>query len=233
MSNIDQFSVCTIYRNEDASKLPRMLENLPDDFEICLLLNSETNGKEGEYIIESRHGFKQSVWQYRKGDFSFSKARNKCMKLATRPWIITLDTDDILHFVKSDFEQVQALPEECGAVACSVISHTQPEDGSPTGSIIPDIQYRIFRNKSEFKYSNRAHEQIINSIVKNGYKTAFSDIIIKHTGYFNASNEEMIAKLNRNLGHICADLASYVDNKYLKSKALETLNALKIAEDFS
>lgn len=233
MTNIDQFSVCTIYRKEDAAKLPRMLESLPDEFEICLLLNSEVNGIGGDFIIEDRQGFKQSAWQYKKGEFSFAEARNKCMKLATRPWILMLDTDDILHYVRSDFEQVLALPEDCGAVACSVISHTPPENGSATGSIIPDIQYRLFRNKPEFEYKNRAHEQIIETVVNNGYRTAYSDIIIKHTGYFNASTDEMIGKLNRNLKYICADLANDINNNYLKSKALQTLNALRLAGDFS
>jgi glycosyltransferase involved in cell wall biosynthesis/Tfp pilus assembly protein PilF len=91
---------------------------------------------------------------------------------------------------------------------------------------------RLFRNKPFFKYEGIVHEQIVNSIISNGYQIESSPVKLFHLGYA-LSPEEMYAKQSRNLNLL--NIAIEIDEndvyaKLQRAKTFLAMNNLQKAE---
>ncbi len=224
-------SVCMIYKESDKPSLIRCLKHLPEGLEIILLRTVPDKSEFIDMLQEGRKDFggimNEYDWHYIEGNFSFSKARNICKSYATRDWILQLDADELLHYLPDDFAEIFTLPDNVGGVTCNVISHEYSTDEYPNGVVTAFMAARIYRNKSEFKYIYSAHEQIADSILKNGYKIRSSDIIIKHKGYLETDNNGMIQKFLRNIELISRDLSTeHKGDRFMLAYAKKTLDAL-------
>ena len=225
-------SVCTIYSGDDSDKLKYCDEPLPGNIERIKLM-TQPSGEFGMNLPVVNYRNKNSVnalWKYKTkpfDTFSFSDAKNACKLLASREWILYLDADDVIQWIDSDFQSVFELGNEYGYVNCTVVSHRGNDDKPEMGWLWVNSQSRLYRNKKNFKYIYRVHENILPSIQAAGYSGLFSDIIIKHTGY-NVSDDDMLKKMLRNLDYLSYDLQhDYKDNPYLKQKLNKTIEAIK------
>ncbi len=157
--------------------------------------------------------------------FSFSEAKNALNRLATREWIVNLDVDERIVIESDEIATLINMPKEIGGVTVSIISYTLPQKNA-NGGIYANQAMRIFRNHPKISYRYRVHEDILSSIINQGFKIANSTITIKHRGYEGHDPNILIDKTYRNLGYLATDLQFEPRNKYLLGYVKKSVDKL-------
>jgi glycosyltransferase involved in cell wall biosynthesis len=219
-------SVCIIYSEEDSFYLKDCINSVPPNSEICLLktkpvknigMNAGALGKP-RILVKNGITLKYSDWYYAENNFSFSEARNACKDMATGDWILQLDADERLIYYSGEFDNLDKMPANIGGLLVGLVSNYYPADeGHPIKKEVINC-LRLFRNRVEFGYQYRAHEQILPSIKNAGFIVCDSPITIHHLGYFLSDKSKSIEKLKRNMSMIFKDLAVEPNNVYLNGR---------------
>ncbi len=123
----------------------------------------------------------------------FSAARNFALRKSTGDWILYLDADERIYpDSKEELKRITASKEKIGYY-CIVKSLDSGYGRDNQMSYV-----RLFSNSPNIVFNSCVHEQIIPSLLKNGYELKKSNILIEHIGY-NVNSNSKKEKANRNL----------------------------------
>lgn len=183
-----------IVKNEE-STLPRCLDSVKDVVDEIVIVDTGS----ADNTIKIAEGYNAKVFHF---DWinDFSAARNFALKNSTGDFILYLDADEILkEESKEEIKTIIRKAEKIGYL-CTITSIDNYSNHSNS------IQYvRFFKNSDKIYFQGKAHEQITDSLLENGYKIQKSNIEIIHFGY-DIPKDEKKAKAERNLKLLLSDL---------------------------
>lgn len=193
MSKKGSISLCIIAKNEE-SNIARCIgscEHIVDEIIVV-----DTGSTDNTVKIAKSLGAKVIIDPW---DNNFSKARNRAVDEATSEWILYLDCDEALDF-DDGFKLKETLSSENikeGQNEGFCLNLINVVDGNMTlnyGSL------RIFRNKKEYRFNGRIHEQIFPSIGKFYPESVIQalDVNFYHYGY-DDKTADIESKKKRNL----------------------------------
>lgn len=204
-------SVNIITCAEDIGKVKELIDTLPNNCEVVIVVNEQ--GQEYEetaieqYTDDCGRVVKMVVWKYKL--FSFAQARNIAIDNSTREWILAVDSDERLWCNNKDwFSQLSKVPLSIGGMLVGQIGCSLPE-GRPNEQGYYAIEtLRLFRRHNDIRWIGYAHEQIQPSLDEVGYLVSKSELLLLHIGY-NINSEQRIKKLERNVTLLNRQLAVY------------------------
>lgn len=131
----------------------------------------------------------------------FSAARNYALSKIENSggYVLYLDADERLSEESADELLNLTSKNKLAGYNCTVESPSQASGGTNVMKYI-----RLFANYPKIKFEGKAHEQIENSLLENGFSIYDSGIKIIHLGY-DVSEEELKMKARRNLELLIKD----------------------------
>lgn len=200
-----KISLCMIVKNE-ADHLARCLQSVDGVVDEIIVVDTGSTDDTAE--IARRYGANIifSPWQ---DDFAYS--RNVGLKHAKGDWILFLDADEELDNIGKYQLREFALHDEFEAFFLQI--HNYVGDSNHGATINPVL--RMFRNRSEYRFEGRIHEQIATRIFQNKPDASFhiTEIKIHHYGY----RPEMVVKkekIKRNINLLMHTLAERPDDAF-------------------
>lgn len=200
-------SVCIIAKNEEKI-IGRCLESIQSIADEVIVV--DTGSTDQTLTIAKKYNAisLEMLWEN-----DFSKARNLGLEKATKDWILILDCDEYLE--ETECEKLKILlntPSDLEAYHFRILNYIGGRVSS-TAMVL-----RLFRNRKEYRFEGKIHEQIINSIARlSGTKCLKEiDISIKHDGYDNALYSQK-DKSKRNLDLLLSYEESKRDGYYYYS----------------
>ena len=209
-----RLSVCMIVKNEQEfiENCLRSVQPIADEI---ILVDTGSSDK----TIEIARQFNVKVFPFQWID-DFSAARNESLKQAGGEWILQIDADETLD--KASLEELKHITSQpdTDAFSVSVRNYHLPQD---MVKFLDSRQIRLFRNRSEYRYRNKIHEQITLSIEENGGRIQDSSILIHHYGYQTQNTQ----KAQRNRILLEKSVQDNPGDGYLQFKLGETYKALQ------
>ncbi len=196
-----------IVRDEE-EMLPRCLEAVKDGVDEIVIV--DTGSRDRTVEIARSYGAKVLFHEWT-GDFS--EARNIGLNAATGDWLLWLDADEI--FVGDDARRLRALCgktwRECFRV--DIIHHLGDADD---GDRAMHSSWRIARNRPEYRFQGRIHEQIGHTFPGFLLDERFehTDLRLDHFGYLGAVRADR-GKSDRNLKLILSQLEEGDDSAFI------------------
>ncbi|HHW13301.1 MAG TPA: glycosyltransferase [Firmicutes bacterium] len=202
-------SLCLIARDE-AGRLSRCLESAAGAVDEIIVV--DTGSTDATPEIARRHG--AMVLCVAWAD-DFSAARNASLEAATGDWILILDADEELApGAAAALRRLLADPVAEGYFV--KIVNFVGRAGS--GEAFPDVVFRLFRNRPEYRFRGAIHEQIAEVIREQNPEAEFridTDVVILHYGYLDQSLAEK-DKPARNLALLEREVAVRPDDHLLR-----------------
>ncbi|ASW43117.1 glycosyltransferase [Clostridium isatidis] len=205
-------SIAMIVKNEE-NNLPRALEALMAlknkiDYEIIIV----DTGSEDNTI----HIAKQYTNKVFKKEWTgnFSEMRNYSISKCKGEWILVLDADEVLENPNEliKFFKAKDVKKFNSATIKFKNMITNKENDYLIGTLV-----RLFRNRKEFYYTGRVHEQ-----PKILEPTKLTNITLIHYGYSRESFNLMNYKYERNLKLLLEDLKEDNNNPYTYFQLAQT-----------
>jgi glycosyltransferase involved in cell wall biosynthesis len=170
-----RLSLCMIVRDEE-DMLPRTLEAAKGAVDEIIIVDTGSQ----DSTIEIAKSFGATVIE-REWTGSFSDARNVSLDAATGDWFLYLDADEVL--VTEDVEKLRGLLGQTWREAFFLheTNFTGTEDA---GLSVVHSALRLFRNRPEYRFRGRLHEQI--AVHLPAYlpeRLAQSPVRVNHYGY--------------------------------------------------
>lgn len=194
-----------IVKNE-AEHLSRCLESVRDAVDEIIVV--DTGSTDDTVAVARRFGalVVDFPWQD-----DFALARNIGLERAKGDWILWLDADEELEASDKEKFRRNARSEEREGIFFQLLNHVG--DRAP-GAVIDPVM-RMIRNRPEYRFEGRVHEQITNSIYRLNPDAVFhfTDVRIHHYGY----RPEIVMKKNkveRNVVLLQQMLADNPDNPF-------------------
>ena len=181
-------SLCMIVKNEEKN-LARCLNSTKDCVDEIIIV--DTGSEDKTVAIAEQFGAKIYHYQWQE---DFAAARNYSLDQATGDWILYLDADEELE--ANCTERLQALTqrEDVEAYIFQIINLTDGNDP------LKHVNIRMFRNKPNYRFEGKLHEQIITAITPRatGNPVLNCGINILHYGYLAS---EFLAKNKAQRNH--------------------------------
>ncbi|WP_169332843.1 glycosyltransferase [Effusibacillus pohliae] len=198
-------SLCMIVKNE-ADHLPRCLQSVKGAVDEIIVV--DTGSTDGTAAVARRFGADVFCVSWR-DDFAY--ARNQGVDRASGDWILFLDGDEELD--PDDREKLRLCAQHPEFEAFFLQIHNYIGDGSQGATINPVL--RLFKNRPEYRFEGRIHEQIAASICRHKPEAAFhiTDIKIHHYGYQQETVRKK-DKIHRNLKLLQQMLAEKPDDPF-------------------
>ncbi|MBC9783739.1 glycosyltransferase [Heliobacterium chlorum] len=220
--NSSSISLCLIARNE-AEHIGRCLSSARDYVEEMIVI--DTGSSDATIEIAQAMGAKVFLepWQ---DDFSF--ARNKSLEKARGNWILVLDCDEELEEASATELINITTASAYEAYYLQIVNRI----GSTLEICSPTV--RLFRNKEQYRFTGRIHEQILPSLYKARGTNCVgtSSLKIIHYGY-DPSKTHIHAKIQRNLQILENYPAKDRDGFFWYNKGSEYLRLGQIEEALS
>lgn len=143
-------SLCMIVKDEE-EMLPGCLEAIHGAVDEIVIVDTGSSDR----TVEIAESFGARVLHF-PWNGSFADARNVGLDAATGDWIIYLDADE--HVVPEDAAQLRELTTRTWREAYYVVL-TNYTGGDEAGSAVSDLQLRMWRNRPEYRFEGRIHEQ--------------------------------------------------------------------------
>jgi tetratricopeptide (TPR) repeat protein len=183
-------SLCMIVRDE-ADALPRCLSAIADAVDEIVVVDTGSS----DATIDIARSFGARVLQHA-WTGSFADARNASLEAATGDWLMYLDADEVL--VREDAPRLRALTGRTWREAfyLSETNYTGDQEG---GGAVNHNALRIFRNRPEYRFRGRLHEQIADRLP--GYlpeRLESTGIRVEHYGYLGVVRDAR-GKSQRNI----------------------------------
>src|SRR3954451_13110751 len=168
-------SLCMIVRDEE-EMLPRSLAAVRDAVdEIIVVDTGSTDG-----TIEIAKSFGAKVIE-REWTGSFSDARNVSFDAATGDWIMFLDADEVL--VADDAQRLRDVLGRTWREAFYLVE-TNFTGELGDGTAVTHNALRVFRNRPEYRFEGRIHEQIAHKLpTGQPERIEITDVRVEHYGY--------------------------------------------------
>jgi len=196
-----ELSLCMIVRDE-AARLGACLESVKDAVdEIVIVDTGSTDATKEIALLYTPHVY-DCVWED-----DFAAARNASMALATKPFLLWLDADDVLD--APEREKLIALKERLTDRVDAVMlpyHYAFAPDGTPA---LVFERERIVRRSAGFAFCGAVHE-----VMAVSGNVLHEEIVIRHTGEHGArSNRRNLAiyeaRLSRGLAMSARDWYYY------------------------
>lgn len=182
-------SLCMITKDEEKN-IERCIKSVADIADEIIISDTGSTDR----TVEIAKSLGATVINYPWNN-NFSYARNSSLDVATKEWILCLDADEALD--SNSCEKIRRLLEEDNTFEAYYLRLVNVIEGIDIGDA---VVLRMFKNKPEYRFTGRIHEQVINSIQSKDTSKSFignTDIRILHYGYDpNISNIELKNKRN-------------------------------------
>ncbi len=183
-------SLAMIVKDEE-EMLPQCLAAVKDAVDEMIIV--DTGSKDRTVEIAESFGAKVLHHEWT-GDFA--AARNVSFDAATGDWVIYLDADEVL--VTEDVERLRELTGKTWREAFYLVETNFTGDLAD-GEALTHNALRVFRNRDEYRFDGRLHEQIANKLpAYNPERLEATSVRIEHYGYL-ASVRDAKAKSVRNI----------------------------------
>jgi len=127
---------------------------------------------------------------------SFAEARNESISMATKPWIMWLDADDVItDACATRINIMKKRPTE--SVYMFSVTNVDTEMKEEIGDVKTFMQMRMFPNDQGIVFSGRVHEQPAGQALARLKLVHVEDVIIEHHGYSNVQHQK--ESLRRNI----------------------------------
>ncbi|HKE80689.1 MAG TPA: glycosyltransferase family 2 protein [Solirubrobacteraceae bacterium] len=199
-------SLCMIVKDEEAM-LGRCLQAArPAVDEIVVV---DTGSTDRTVQIAEEHGARvlHHAW-----DGDFSAARNVSFEAATGDWVIYLDADEVL--VAEDAERLRALTGRTWREAFYLVE-THHTGDLEDGTAVTHDALRVFRNRPEYRFDGRIHEQIAQNLPGHlPERLERTTVRVEHFGYLGTVRGAK-DKISRNLELLQRQAAEGLDTPFL------------------
>ncbi len=170
-----RLSLCMIVRDEQ-EMLPRSLASVAEAVDEMVIVDTGST----DATVEIARSFGAQVI-FHEWTGSFAHARNVSLQAASGDWLLCLDADEVL--VEEDAPLLRALTGHTWREAF-YLSETNYTGDLEDGTAVTHNALRVFRNRSEYRFEGRLHEQIAQCLP--GYlpeRLEASGVRIEHYGY--------------------------------------------------
>ena len=192
---------------DEEEMLPRCLEAVAPAVDEIVIVDTGSTDRTIE--IARSHGAKVIE---REWTGSFSDARNVSFEAATGDWIIYLDADEVL--VAEDVNRLRKLTGRTWREAFYLVE-TSYTGELGDGAAITNNALRVFRNRPQYRFEGRLHEQIAHNLpVYAAGRIEQSSVRIEHYGYLGAVRDAK-EKSRRNLDLLKAQQAESPSDAFL------------------
>lgn len=185
-----RLSLCMIVRDEE-EMLPGCLEPVAPYVDEIVVV--DTGSQDG--TVEIARAFGATVIPF-PWNGSFADARNVSLDAATGDWILYLDADE--HMVAEDAPLLRSLIGRTWREGFH-LAWTSYTGGDETGPAVAHLALRLFRNRPEYRFQGRIHEQKTDRMptyLPERFETV--PIRVLHYGYLKSRINDR-AKSRRNL----------------------------------
>jgi tetratricopeptide (TPR) repeat protein len=148
-------SLCMIVRDEEQMLARCLAAVAPAVDEIVIV---DTGSSDATVEIAKSFGAKVIEFEW---TGSFSEARNVSFEAATGDWVMYLDADEVL--VSEDVEQLRALTGRTWREAFYLVETSYTGELGDGGAMVNNA-LRVFRNRPEYRFKDRLHEQIAHTL---------------------------------------------------------------------
>lgn len=211
-------SACIIVKNEE-KHLPECLESIKSCADEIIVVDTGST----DNTISIAEGFGCKVIKTSWMD-DFSQARNIALDAATKNYILVIDADERLMNPDDLHKIIENKNSLTGGWLINVISEAKREDGSV--DTYSSSLLRLFINNPSVRFRGIIHEQVLESLLKEGFKLDTSNLKFIHLGYGH-SPEQMRIKQERNLILLNKALEKIPDDAYQLYQRAKTYLALK------
>ncbi|MDP8943636.1 MAG: glycosyltransferase, partial [Actinomycetota bacterium] len=199
-------SLCMIVKDEE-EMLPRCLEAIRPAVDEIVVVDTGSSDR----TIEIARSFGAKVIEH-PWTGSFSEPRNVSFDAASGDWIVYLDADEVL--VGDDAERLRALTGRTWREAFYLVETNFTGD-LEDGTAVTHNALRVFRNRPEYRFEGRIHEQIAHNLP--AYlpeRLEVADVRVEHYGYLGAVRDAK-EKSRRNSELLERQLAEGGDSPFL------------------
>ena len=148
-------SLCMIVRDEE-QMLPRCLAAVASAVDEIVIVDTGST----DATVEIARSFGAKVIEF-PWTGSFSEARNVSFEAATGDWVMYLDADEVL--VTEDLEQLRSLTGRTWREAFYLVETSYTGELGDGGALVNNA-LRVFRNRPEYRFRDRLHEQIAHTL---------------------------------------------------------------------
>lgn len=198
-------SLCMIVKDEE-EMLPQCLAAVRAAVDEIVIVDTGSTDRTVEIAEEFGAKVLHHEWT---GDFS--AARNVSFDAATGDWLLYLDADEVL--VEEDVDRLRAVTGRVWREAFYLIETNFTGD-LEDGTSVTHNALRVFRNRPEYRFSGRLHEQIAQNLP--GYlpeRLEVSDVRVEHYGYLGVVRDAK-EKSRRNLDLLLKQSDEGVDTAF-------------------
>ncbi|MGL4914181.1 MAG: glycosyltransferase [Romboutsia sp.] len=165
-------SLCMIVKNEEKN-LRRCLESTKNLVDEIIIVDTGSTDK----TIEIAKEYNAKIY-YHEWTNNFSDARNASLEKATKNWILFLDADE--EITSEEGQKLKNILENNSHLEAFHLRLVNIISNSDIGDA---IVLRAFKNKPEYRFEGKMHEQIVGSIERSGGPIGATDVKILHYGY--------------------------------------------------
>lgn len=205
----NKISLCMIAKNEEQN-LRRCLKSVQGVVDEIIVVDTGSTDNTCQVAREAGAVVRSFIW-----NDNFSDARNASLEGATGEWILFLDADEELPRESCEVLRRLTSNEDVEGYFVKIVSLIGSEGWTET---CPDLIFRLFRNRPEYRFRGAIHEQIADVILEKNPKAAYriaEDFVIIHYGYLDSQISEKDKK-NRNLKIIEKELEQEPGNRLLR-----------------
>src|SRR6185312_8147227 len=168
-------SLAMIVRDEE-EMLPRSLAAVRDAVDEIIVVDTGSTDR----TIEIAKSFGAKVIE-REWTGSFSDARNASFEAATGDWVMFLDADEVL--VADDAQRLRVVLGRTWREAFYLVE-TNFTGELGDGTAVTHNALRVFRNRPEYRFEGRIHEQIAHRLPSGQpERIELTDVRVEHYGY--------------------------------------------------
>ncbi len=211
-------SLSIIVKNEERH-LPDCLNSIKDVVDEIVLVDTGSTDE----TVKIAEQFGAKVFHYEWNN-DFASARNYALSKCSGDWILYLDADERLNNNSADELRKLTSSKTKTGFYCRIYNVDEISNRPSVMSYV-----RLFALNPTIKFEGRVHEQIENSLFKNGYELKNSGIEITHIGY-NLTNAELKKKAERNYNILKSEYAEN-QNGYTAFQLGQTLHKLEREEE--
>ncbi|MFB5269701.1 glycosyltransferase [Paenibacillus enshidis] len=219
-------SLCMIVKNEE-KYLPKCLSSVQRIVDEIIIV--DTGSTDETVAIAKAFGAKviQMPWQD-----SFADARNRSFEEATGDWILWLDADEEMDVDEADklkelLTRDAVREQRIEGIQFVFCNHLEG------GSLEYNYLHRMVRNRPQYRFEARIHEQILPNMLKFDPRLQFGqvDIHVHHYGYLtqNVVDQDKVRRNITLLQQSMAEYPEYLHYFYYLGIELYRINDLEAA----